>query len=195
MSASIGDRALIPDTITMKIKLRQKWSRFLWTAVIAMGIIGIGTVAFKQVPSQTAFFPSQPSAAIAETLPSELRQVKSFRSPTCGCCSAWVEHMEQAGFEVEDNVTSDMAEIKQQQNIPDDLAACHTAIVGNYVVEGHIPASAVQRLLIEQPKVNGIAVPGMPIGSPGMESGNIKEPYQVLTFDKSGNTSVFAEYL
>ena len=121
-------------------------------------------------------------------------EITVFRSPTCGCCGKWIEHAEAAGFQVKDEVTEDMSAIKQQYGVPQTLTSCHTTVVGNYIIEGHVPAEDVQRLLMEKPDVAGIAVPGMPIGSPGMESGDYVEPYNVFSFTESGETTVFAEH-
>lgn len=121
-------------------------------------------------------------------------EITVFRSPTCGCCGQWIEHMQAAGFIVKDNVTEDMTAIKEQYGVPANLASCHTTVVDGYVVEGHVPAEDVQRLLVEKPEVAGIAVPGMPIGSPGMESGDYVEPYTVFSFTESGETAAFAEH-
>ena len=121
-------------------------------------------------------------------------QITVFRSPTCGCCGQWIEHAKAAGFQVKDEITEDMSAIKQQYGIPPSLTSCHTAVVGDYLIEGHIPAEDVQRLLIEKPAVAGIAVPGMPTGSPGMESGDYTEPYTVFSFTDSGETAAFAEH-
>lgn len=121
-------------------------------------------------------------------------EVTVFRSPTCGCCGQWIEHAEAAGFTVKDEVTEDMGAIKQQYGVPENLTSCHTTVVGDYVIEGHIPAEDVQRLLTEKPDLAGIAVPGMPIGSPGMESGDYVEPYTVFAFTESGETAPFAEH-
>lgn len=121
-------------------------------------------------------------------------EITVFRSPTCGCCGQWIEYMEAAGFTVRDNMTEDMTAIKEQYGIPANLASCHTTLVDGYVVEGHIPAEDVQRLLVEKPDIAGIAVPGMPIGSPGMESGDYVEPYTVFTFEADGTTAAFAEH-
>ena len=102
--------------------------------------------------------------------------------------------MQAAGFTVKDEITEDMAAIKQQYGVPAPLASCHTALVNSYIVEGHIPAADVQRLLTEHPNVAGIAVPGMPIGSPGMESGDYQEPYTVFSFTQDGATEPFQEH-
>jgi hypothetical protein len=122
------------------------------------------------------------------------RELTVYRSPTCGCCGLWIEHMEAAGFTVKDNLTEDMTAIKEQYGLPANLASCHTTIADGYVIEGHIPAEDVQRLLTEQPNLAGIAVPGMPIGSPGMEAGDYVEPYTVFSFTEDGTIAAFAEH-
>ena len=116
-----------------------------------------------------------------------------YKSPTCGCCAKWVAHMRNAGFDVTVNDVPNVGEIKAQHHVPADAQSCHTALVGGYVVEGHVPADVVNQLLKEKPAVAGVAVPGMPIGSPGMESadGN-KQAYNVVSFDKAGKTQVYA---
>ena len=118
-------------------------------------------------------------------------KVVVYKSPTCGCCSKWVGHMERAGFEVETRDMTNMAVIKNQYGVQRAFSSCHTAIVDGYIVEGHVPPVYVEKLLEERPDIKGIAVPGMPIGSPGMEGPN-PQPYDVLSFDAAGNTAVFA---
>lgn len=121
--------------------------------------------------------------------------VDVHKSPTCGCCAAWVVHLREAGFTVRVSDTEKLDEIKAARGVPRQAQSCHTAVVGGYVVEGHVPAADVQRLLKERPAIAGLAVPGMPIGSPGMEVQGMKpQPYQVLAFDKQGATSVFARH-
>ena len=115
-----------------------------------------------------------------------------YKDPNCGCCKLWVDHVKAAGFAVSVRDSSDVASVKKRQGVPARLYSCHTAIVGGYVVEGHVPADLVQKLLKDKPKVVGLAVPGMPAGSPGMEQGS-KEPYEVLTFDAAGKTTVYAK--
>lgn len=118
--------------------------------------------------------------------------VTVYKSPTCGCCSLWVDHMKEAGFQVRTVDMDDITEVKQAGGVPIRLRTCHTALVDNYVIEGHVPADLVKKLLADKPEVAGIAVPGMPIGSPGME-GAPKAPYDVLLFDKSGKITLFAK--
>lgn len=118
-----------------------------------------------------------------------------YRSPSCGCCGAWIEHAKKHGFNIEDIKTNDMEAIKQKYNIPPELQSCHTVIIDGYVMEGHIPADDIKRFLKNQPEMTGLAVPGMPIGTPGMEARDIKQPFQVLVFNDQGEIEVFREYL
>lgn len=117
-----------------------------------------------------------------------------YKSPTCGCCDGWIDHMRAAGFRVIARDTSDVGAVKRRLGVLPTLGSCHTAIVAGYVVEGHVPADAVERLLEERPKIVGIAVPGMPAGSPGMEDARPHVSYEVIAFDAAGRTSVFARY-
>jgi|SRR5688572_3251735 len=116
-----------------------------------------------------------------------------YRDPNCGCCSKWIEHLIKHGFRVKDNKSDEMSEVKRGLGVPDSMESCHTGVVNGYVIEGHVPAADIQRLLKEKPKVAGLAVPGMPMGSPGME-GPRTDRYDVLSFDKSGKTSVYAKH-
>ncbi|MBP1151540.1 MULTISPECIES: DUF411 domain-containing protein [Methylocaldum] len=117
-----------------------------------------------------------------------------YRSPTCGCCGKWLEHMKKHGFTVRDIKSNDMDRIKKELGVPENLQSCHTALVNGYVVEGHVPAADVQKLLQAKPEAAGLAVPGMPAGTPGMEMGGKKDPFAVLLFDKKGRVSTFQEY-
>ena len=110
----------------------------------------------------------------------------------CGCCKAWVERMKAAGFTVVVKDVDDITPTARKLGVPDDLRACHTAEIGGYAIEGHVPAADIKRLLAEHPKAAGIAVPGMQMGTPGMEHGNHAMPYEVLLFDRDGKTKVFA---
>jgi hypothetical protein len=117
--------------------------------------------------------------------------MKVYKSPTCGCCAKWVEHVKAAGFVPEVHDLPSVGPIKENAGVPSNLQSCHTALVGGYVVEGHVPVDVIQKLLDEKPSITGIAVPGMPAGSPGMEQGDRKDPYEVIAFTKGGKTSVF----
>jgi len=117
-----------------------------------------------------------------------------YKSPSCNCCAEWITHMREQGFTVEVESRFNVKPVKKQVGVPGALAACHTAVVGNYVVEGHVPAADVKQLLRTKPDVRGLSVPGMPVGSPGMERGDRVEPYEVFTFTPAGDTTVFARY-
>ncbi len=119
--------------------------------------------------------------------------VTMYRSATCGCCLKWVRHLEDAGFAVRVIDVDDMAQVKRERGVPAPLASCHTAEVDGYLIEGHVPARDVARLLEERPPLRGLAVPGMPIGSPGME-GLDPEPYAVIAFRDDGRAEVFSTY-
>ena len=121
--------------------------------------------------------------------------IEVHKSATCGCCSKWVEHLKNHGFTVRTTNREDLSDFKASHRVPRGVQSCHTAVVNGYVVEGHVPTSDVQRLLKERPEIVGLAVPGMPIGSPGMEmEGRRVQPFDVLAFDKDGQTRVFASH-
>ena len=125
--------------------------------------------------------------------PGALPEVTVYKSATCGCCTEWVAHLRRHGFPVKTEDVAELQPVKARYGVPAELQSCHTALVAGYVVEGHVPAGLIERLLRERPKVIGLAVPGMPAGSPGMEvPGARAERYQVLAFDRSGKTRVFA---
>ncbi|MBF2056968.1 MAG: DUF411 domain-containing protein [Cyanobacterium sp. T60_A2020_053] len=123
------------------------------------------------------------------------KKITVYRSPSCGCCGQWISHMKKHGFEVTDIKTNDIDAIKQKNNLPPELASCHTSIINGYVMEGHIPADDIKKFLTQKPKnMKGLAVAGMPIGSPGMESDKMKQPFAVLSFNRQGNTKVFNQH-
>jgi hypothetical protein len=113
-----------------------------------------------------------------------------YKDPGCGCCEKWVGIMKTSGFAVSVENTTGMPAIKRRYGISDELASCHTALVGGYLIEGHVPADLIHRLLEKKPRVKGLAVPGMVVGSPGME-GTPRQAYDVLTFDAAGHTTVY----
>lgn len=141
--------------------------------------LGVGAMAFTAIP-----------ALAANTLP----PVEVFKNPSCGCCGAWVDHLKAAGFDVKVTMVDDTSVARKKYGLPDRFGSCHTAVVAGYVVEGHVPAADVKKLLAMKPVAIGIAVPGMPVGSPGMEMGSRKDPYQVLLVDKQGRERVFSSY-
>lgn len=141
---------------------------------------------------------AQAVAALALWRPSladeALPKMTLTRDPNCGCCGGWVTHAQAAGFQVEVIEAADLAPLKARLGVPEALMSCHTAEIGGYVVEGHVPAAAIKRLLAERPQAKGIAVAGMPVGSPGMEiPGRPPETYEVLLF-AVGEQRVFARY-
>ncbi len=117
-----------------------------------------------------------------------------YKTKTCGCCGKWVEHLRANGFTVNVKEVEGTAEVRKQYGVPDQLASCHTGVIAGYAVEGHVPAAEVRRLLKEKPKAKGISVPGMPLGSPGMEQGPRKDPYSVVLFDEKGGTREYQKY-
>jgi hypothetical protein len=147
--------------------------------------------------------PSSAAAAVAFLLtvtplgqPSPARpKMEVFKTSTCGCCSKWIDHMKAARFDVRfvDMPQAELDKVKARYGVPTGASSCHTALIGGYVVEGHVPASDVKRLLTERPAFVGLAVPAMPAGSPGMEvPGIIPPPYNVVSFDKQGRVRVFS---
>lgn len=117
-----------------------------------------------------------------------------FKDPACGCCKSWVDRLRQAGFDVVVHDTNDMTGAKNTGHVPQQLRTCHTAFVNGYVIEGHVPPADIARLLAEKPRVAGLAVPGMPAGSPGMEVGGRTDHYDVIAFNRDGSTHTYAQH-
>jgi hypothetical protein len=149
-----------------------------------LGLVVAGTV----ITVASAGIGATPVAGAAKAKPIA---IKVYKTPQCGCCKAWVKHLSDNGFRVETMDMPDLSLIKQKYGVKPALQACHTAVVNGYVVEGHVPADVILKLLRERPAVAGVAVPGMPMGSPGME-GASKQPYDVYTFDRAGRSRVYA---
>ena len=147
-------------------------------------------ISWVRLPAVLLFAATSIGAA-AQTPPAPAAPVAVYKSATCGCCGKWNEHMRTAGFTVNSTDLPDVTPVKDKHNVPAALRSCHTAIVGGYVIEGHVPADVIKKLLRERPAVVGIAVPGMPMGSPGMEGSRV-DSYNVMSFDKSGATKVYA---
>ena len=134
----------------------------------------------------------------AETLENiDIPKVVSYRSASCGCCKKWINHLRDNGLEVVDNIVEDVSVIKNQYQIPNNLRSCHSAQIANYTIEGHVPIESINKLFREKPNINGIAVAGMPLGSPGMEmhshesNSHDYENYKVVSFNKTGRTKIF----
>jgi hypothetical protein len=159
---------------------RRDWLR-LTTGVLLAGI----PVGALRAQRSTGAAAPRPTGANANA-------IEVWKSPTCGCCAQWVTHMRTNGFVPTVHDVEDVAVFKRKLGVPAKLESCHTAVVGGYAFEGHVPADLVRQVLKQRPAILGLAVPGMPMGSPGME-GPRKDAYDVVAFDKTGKTSVFAK--
>lgn len=133
---------------------------------------------------------------LAQALPAmaAMPSVLVYKNPSCGCCTEWVKHMQSAGFSVTVKQVPDTSPHRKRLGMPETFGGCHTALIGGYVLEGHVPAPDAKRMLAMRPDAIGLAVPGMPVGSPGMEVEDRVDPYEVLLVDRSGRASVFAHY-
>lgn len=178
----------------------RRWSRPAIAGLVAVATAGAAYAAITLFGGSgeevTANNHAVADASIWETKSSYSvpREITVYRSPNCGCCGGWIAHAKQHGFQVTDIKTDDMEAIKQKYNLPSELASCHTTIVDGYVMEGHIPLDDIKRFLTQKPDYAGLAVPGMPIGTPGMESGDMKQPFAVVAFTDEGEVEVFKEY-
>ena len=152
---------------------------------IAIALIAAAGLAYGVAAQQKA------PAAAAVALP----RVTVYKTSSCGCCRLWVDHMKKSGFDVQamDVSSGDVRAVSKAAGLKDEDTSCHTSKIGNYVVEGHVPADDIKRMLKEKPAIAGLSAPGMPQGSPGMEQGT-KEPYDVVAFTKDGKTTVFAKH-
>jgi len=136
-----------------------------------------------------------PTVKVETIAPAMGTEIVMYKSPSCECCTGWAEHLRQAGFAVIESKQEDMDAIKVKYGVTEKLASCHTAIVDGYVIEGHVPAADVVRLLKERPEVAGLTAPGMPMQSPGMQADGLQpKNYNVLTFDRNGKSDVFTRY-
>jgi hypothetical protein len=157
---------------TSQTSKKPGWGIIFFTALAVLGASWI-------------FFPKSTLAA----------DVVVYKSPSCGCCDGWVKHMESNGFTVKINNVDDVYPIKEQLGVPQEAASCHTAKVGNYIVEGHVPVTDIRRMLKEKPQIDGIAAPGMPMGSPGMEvPGQPADRYNIITFKNGRMGRVFSRH-
>ena len=148
-------------------------------------VSGILSISFFSILALTVLFiPNQTRADTA------LPIVTVYKSPTCGCCSKWVKHLESNGFVVEAKNTNKLDSIKRELGIEPQFQACHTAKIGNYVIEGHVPASDIKKMLADKPDIHGLAVPGMPMGSPGME-GSRKDNYNVFAIKNDASPTIY----
>ena len=158
------------------MKLSTKSQKGPLRGVIAGALLGLATLGFLA-----------PAVAAED-------EVVMYKDPNCGCCGKWAEHMREHGFKVREVATTEMGQVKGEAGVPQALGSCHTAKVGGYVVEGHVPAADVRRMLTDKPAIAGISAPGMPMGSPGMEGPYPADRYEVVSFDAQGRTAVFASH-
>jgi len=170
--------------------------------VVGAAIVGVGSyVVFDSSAAPAGETPrsvladAQASSALDATGAAQevgSREIIVYKSATCGCCSNWVEYVKRHGFTVKTEDVTDLTAIKVEHGVPPGLQSCHTALVDGYLVEGHVPIESILRMLEERPDIAGLAVPGMPTGSPGMEvPGQPADSYDVIAFDRAGNTSVY----
>ena len=157
-----------------------------WWHVTSTGVITICITA----AILTIFAINAPISSAETVLPN----ATVYHSPECTCCGKWMNHLKAQGFAIKNIPTNNIEEVKQKYNIPNNLTSCHTAIVNGYVIEGHVPADDIKRLLAEKPNVTGLTVPQMPVGTPGMEIGNQKDPFAVFSFAAKGTVAVFNKY-
>ena len=152
--------------------------------IIFSGILFANTINFHRI-----------SASTQENI--DIPKVVSYRSASCGCCKKWINHLRDNGLEVVDNILEDVSVMKNKYQIPNNLRSCHSAQIANYTIEGHVPIKSINKLFREKPNIKGIAVPGMPLGSPGMEThshdshSHDYENYKVVSFSETGKTNIF----
>ena len=150
---------------------------------------------FSGILFTNTIYPNKSIALTQENI--DIPKVFSYRSASCGCCKKWINHLRDNGLEVVDNIVEDVSVIKNQYQIPNNLRSCHSAQIANYTIEGHVPIESIKKLLEEKPLISGLAVPGMPHGSPGMEIHSHEshshdyESYEVVAFSESGKTKIF----
>jgi hypothetical protein len=161
----------------------SRWRAWFAAVGALLLLVGVGVLLSRTAVTEE---PGTESAA------APVNEITVYKAPMCGCCTKWVEHLEHSGLEVEVITVDETQTVRDRFGVPHELASCHTAVAGDYWVEGHVPADLVQQLLRERPSdIQGIAVPGMPAGSPGMESSQ-PVTYQVLSVDDSGEVDVYA---
>ncbi|OZH53875.1 hypothetical protein AFK68_14690 [Hydrocoleum sp. CS-953] len=181
-------------------KFCSNWMQSLIAGVAVAGVLGVAYWSFVGLPENPTFSATTQTVANSSSpttdLAPQLLNITVYRTPTCGCCQGWVEHIKQNGFQVTDIVKpeSEIQTIRQKHNLPSDLTSCHTSEIAGYLVEGHIPVADVKRLISQKPNIAGISVPGMPIGTPGMEMGDRQQSFDVFAFKKDGQTRVFNSY-
>lgn len=160
-----------------------------WILALA-ALVALGAFALHRGPAAEAFASQDaPSAQVDANAP----VVTVYKNPTCACCGEWADHLKKSGFRVEMKEGADLMQVKQKHGVAMNLASCHTAEVGDYVLEGHVPADVIRQLLAENPRIRGLSVPGMPPGVEGMpDAGPNRAPYEVVAIEQGGGTHVYA---
>ena len=159
-------------------------------AALLVACAGSGDASPSDAPAAAA---PATAATLTAAGTTDTLAVATWKTPTCGCCSAWVDYMRKHGYRVSATDVADVGPVKRQHGLPEDMESCHTSLIGGYVVEGHVPVEDIRRMLAERPNIIGIAAPGMPHGSPGMESG-IVHKYNVMAIGKDGSKTVWAAH-
>ena len=181
-------------------KVFSNWIKSLIAGVAVAGVLGATYWYFVGLPENPTLSTKTQTVLNSSLSTTDLAppvlNVTVYRTPTCGCCKGWVEHIKQNGFQITDIVKpeSEIKTIRQKYNLPSDLTSCHTSEITGYLVEGHVPTADIKGLITQKPNIAGISVPGMPIGTPGMEMGDRKQSFDVFTFEKDGQTKVFNSY-
>lgn len=157
---------------------------------LLIGLAGCAAESGDEIPP--AAETTAMSDATVATAAGDYPALMVYKTASCGCCNGWVDHLKHEEFEVDSRDVTDLPNIKRDVGVPTELASCHTALVDGYVIEGHVPAEAIRKLLDEHPEIAGLAVPGMPVGSPGMEGPN-PQPYTVFAFDRAGKATPFMQ--
>ena len=168
-------------------------SRRALLGVAAGALIPLAACSSRDAGEPTAVAPTGSTAGAAGPAQTQIA-AEVWKTPTCGCCKAWVKHLEGNGFAVTAHDVADTAAMRKQLGMPPNLGSCHSARIGGYAVEGHVPASDIKRLLTEKLHAVGLSVPGMPIGSPGMEQDGQKDQYDVLLVLHDGSTRIFQSH-
>jgi hypothetical protein len=152
--------------------------------IVLLGLFSVAFVGYAEPVKQVV-----PEKNVQQAI-----NIEVYRSPSCSCCGKWVGHLQQNQFQVKDVVTDNVQAVKDKYGVTSEMASCHTALVDGYVIEGHVPANDIKKLLKLKPDVIGIAVPAMPVGTPGMENNGKKDAYNVVSFDKAKQNKVFSHY-
>lgn len=189
----MGKRTARRQTVVSSKRVwRMGW---IGSGIALAAVVIVGVALFAGRSDEAVQSPNRVTATRSQQSDSAWPAIDVYKDPNCGCCSKWVEHLRQHDFTVRVTDTNDLGAVKAAHGVPPQVESCHTALVGGYVVEGHVPAADIVRLLRERPAIAGIGVAGMPIGSPGMEvPGTKAQPYEVVAFDKDARTHVFARH-